>query len=325
MSSTSSSGLDINSKTNDASDSSIIVGDSTVDSSEDSMVFDDKTYDSDEETKAAEDKTYDSNEDTIVAEYKTYESEDSLIVNEKSYYSEGKILLVNNTSSDSIDNSIIETDKVCYAPNERIVPKEEIVSITENQLGNLSSGIEKEVKIEYSKDIESVKLTPVTNLKDVKVTIIKLKDKPEEIVDTPKKNTSIYTYLDIKIISNDAYIEENDIKTLKFKFKVEKTWIYDNKIDKTTIKLLRYHDGEWQNLSTTLNIENETCLYYIAVSPGCSTFAVVGNKVIEKDESYGSELTIPWSIIFAFIFILTFILVIIIIKARYIYLRDDSS
>ncbi len=323
MSSTSFNGLDTDMKTNDSSGD--LVSDSvsteefavesesdsisTIDSNMDSIVVDEKTYYPDENTKIVEDTTY--------------ESGDLETVYDKNYDSSGNLLLVDNEPSDSTDISIIETDKVYFAPNERVVPTEEIISIAENILGDLSSGIEKEVKIEYFQEVESVKLTPVKNLKEVKVTIIKLKDKPEEIVDMPIENTSIYTYLDIKLISDDNYIEEKDIQTLEFKFKVEKAWINSNKIDKSTVKLIRYHDGEWQNLSTILDTENETCIYYIAESPGCSTFAVVGKKVVEKDEAYGSELTIPWSIIFAFIILLTLILVIIIIKARYIYLKDD--
>jgi len=336
MSSTTTTGLDMSGKINDSGVGSIIVGDSTANSSGDSTVVDDKTYDPNEDTKLVEnttyesgdsptvdDKSYDLNEDTIEADDKLYYSEDSPTVNDLTYDSSGNLLLVNNIPSDSTDNSIVEDDKIYYAPNEREVKTEEIISIAENKIGDLSSGLEKEVKIEYFDEVESVKLTTVKNLREVKVTIIKLKDKPEEIVDTPKENTSIYTYLDIKLISEDNYIEEKDIQTLEFKFKVEKKWINSNKIDKSTVKLIRYHDGEWQNLSTTLDTENETCIYYIAESPGCSTFAVVGKKVVEKDESYGSELTIPWSIIFAFIILLTLILVIIIIKARYIYLKDD--
>ena len=337
MSSTTTTGLNMSSKTNGSGDSSIIVGNTTTDSGGDSTIIDDETYDPNEDTKLVEDTTYESedspavndksydlNEDTIVVDDKLYYSGDSSTVNDLTYDSSGNLLLVNNKLSDSLNISLIETDKVYYAPNERIVPREEIISIAENKIGDLSSGIEKEVKIEYFKEVDSVKLTPVRNLKEVKVTIIKLKDKPEEIVDTSIENISIYIYLDIKLISEDNYIEEKDIQTLEFKFKVEKAWINNNKIDKSTVKLIRYHDGEWQNLSTTLDAENETCIYYIAESPGCSTFAVVGKKVVEKDEAYGSELTIPWSIIFAFIILLTLILVIIIIKARYIYLKDES-
>jgi PGF-pre-PGF domain-containing protein len=337
MSSTSLNGLDTDIKTNDSSGDSVSdIGSteesaiesesdskSTVDSSIESESDSSSTIDSTIDSIVIDEKTYDTDENTKIVEDTTYESSDLEKASDNNYDSSGNLILVDNKASDLTDYPIIETDKVYYAPNERVVPAEEIISITENELGDISSGIEKEVKIEYFKEVESVKLTPVKNLKEVKVTIIKLKDKPEEIVDTPIDNTSIYTYLDIKLISDEDYIEEKDIQTLEFKFKVEKEWINSNKIDKSTVKLIRYHDGEWQNLSTTLDNENETCIYYIAESPGCSTFAVVGKKVVEKDEAYGSELTIPWSIIFAFIILLTLILVIIIIKARYIYLKDD--
>ena len=47
---------------------------------------------------------------------------------------------------------------------------------------------------------------------------------------------------------------------------------------------------------------------------------------LERSESYTSEdMSIPWTIIIAFITSLTIILVVILFKARYIYRKDDSK
>ena len=333
--------LDSNSKPTDSCVSSSVINDILTDSSISSLVIDnilndssvissvinDILTDSSNSLAVADEKSSVSGSDSSVGNYKpTDSSSNSLIVDDKPIVSSGNSYVVDYNPTDSSGNSLVKDDNFYYAPNERLVPTEEIVSITKNTLGDLSSGEEKEVKIEYFEDIDSVKLTPATNLEDVKVTIIKLKDKPEEIIDPPKKNISVYKYLDIKLIANDTYVEENNIKSLEFKFKVEKSWINNNKIDKATIRLIRYHDSEWQNLSTILNSENETYIYYTAVSPGFSTFAVVGSEVVERSESYTSEdMSIPWTIIIAFITSLTIILVVILFKARYIYRKDDSK
>ena len=290
--------LDTKSETTD-SVSNLFVDDKPTYSDSDSFVVDDTNTDSDSNSYVWDDITTNSVSDLFVGDDKP---------------------------TDSSSNSLVENNNFYYAPNERIVPTEEIESITENKLGDLNSGEEKVVKVGYFEDIDNVKFTPKTNLKEVKVTVIKLKDKPEDIIDPPKKNISVYKYLDMKLIANDTYVEEDDIKSLEFKFKVEKAWININKIDKATIKLIRYHDSEWQNLSTTLNSENETYIYYTAESPGFSTFAVVGSKVIEKSESNATEdMSIPWLIIFAFIISLIIMLVVILFKARYFYLKDDSN
>ena len=334
---TSSDGFDGYSKTSDSGNSLPAVGDAPSDSESVTEVKDDTSTSSDGDTTIDDTKT-DTNDGSVVDDTSTGTSDntyttsdkttdsgsDSYLVDDKISDSSGSNLILDKDIINSSDNTLLD-DTSTYAPNERNVSEDEIVTKTEYIIENLESEIETEVKLEYSNDIDSVKLIPSTDLEEVKVTVIKLKDKPEEIIDPPKKNATIYKYLDIKLSSNDTFIDEEEISSLEFNFKVEKTWIADNEIDKSTVKLIRYHDGVWQNLSTTLTYENETCISYTAASPGFSTFAVVGSKVIEKGESYGSDdVGIPWSIIIAFIMILTVMLVFILFKARYIYLKDEK-
>jgi PGF-pre-PGF domain-containing protein len=210
--------------------------------------------------------------------------------------------------------------------NEELVRIEEIESMTENKLGDLITDKEKEVPLENSSDIDSIEFTPATNLEDVKVTVIKLKDKPEKIAEPAEKNISVYRYLDIKLTSVDEYVHEDNIKSLKFKIKVEQIWITDNNIDEGTILLMRYHDGEWQSLTTVFLSNDDTYLYYEAESPGCSTFAVVGSKVVENGEVFeANEPEIPWTFIIGFIIAAIVILLIFLFKARYIYLEESTE
>jgi PGF-pre-PGF domain-containing protein len=326
-------GTDGDTKTSDSGNDLPAVGDLPSDSDSGTIDTGDSTTSSDtsstDKTDTSQDTTSDSN---VVDDKPTDTTSDSTINDDTSTVTSDSSQVVNDKTYDSSDSNLIIDDKSLfdddsnYAPNERVVSTDEIVTKTENEIGDLSSGEEIEVTLEYTADINSVKLTPSTDLEEVKVTVIKLKDKPEEIIDPPKENKTIYKYLDIKLSTNDTFIDEEEISSLEFNFKVEKSWIADNEIDKDTVKLIRYHDGVWQNLSTTLTSENETCISYIAVSPGFSTFAVVGSKVVEKSESYGSDdLSIPWSIIIGLIMLLTIMLIFILFKARYIYLKDDSK
>jgi PGF-pre-PGF domain-containing protein len=312
--------------TSTSSDSETTSNDDTSsDTDGESTVVDNTQTDTNGDSTLADDTTTDTVDSTYNTNDKTSNSSDESSDDDKSTdYDDSDLIMGNNTADSSIKTLFDETYN--YAPNERIVTTDEIVSKTENTIGDLTSGIETEVKLGSSADINSVTLTTSTDIEEVKVTVIKLKDKPEEIIDPPKKNVSIYKYLDIKLSSNNTFIDEEEISSLNFNFKVEKTWIANNEIDKYTIILIRYHDGVWQNLSTTLTSENETFISYTAASPGFSTFAVVGSKVIEKSESYGSDdVSIPWSIIIAFIMALTIMLVFILFKARYIYLKEENK
>lgn len=327
---TSSDGFDGYSKTSDSGNSLPAVGDAPSDSDSGTEVKDDTSTSSDSSTSTVDDTKTDTNDGSVIDDTSTVTNDNTYTTTDKTSDSGSDSYVVDDQSTDSSDSNLILDktlldDTSTYAPNERNVSEDEIVTKTEYTIEDLESGIETEVKLESSEDIDSVKLTTSTDLEEVKVTVIKLKDKPEEIIEPPKKNATIYKYLDIKLIANDTFIDEEEVSSLEFNFKVEKTWIADNEIDKNTVKLIRYHDGVWQNLSTTLTSENETCISYTAASPGFSTFAVVGSKVIEKGESYGSDdVGIPWSIIIAFIMILTIMLVFILFKARYIYLKEDK-
>ena len=221
----------------------------------------------------------------------------------------------------------LSDDDSDYAPNERIVPAEEIVAMIEKELGNFSDGEETESELENSDEISMcrVKFVSTTNLKKVKVKVVKLKDKPAEIIEIPKENITVHNYLDIKLTTDEEFVEEEQVKSLKFKFKVELTWISENDIDKITVQLMRYHDGKWQSLTTTLQSEDETYVYYEAETPGCSTFAVIGSEVIEIDESYAAGgIDIPWPVLFGFTVLSIFGLAVVVFKGRIIY-TDDSS
>ena len=82
--------------------------------------------------------------------------------------------------------------------------------------------------------------------------------------------TLIYQYLDIKTDN----ITSGDIKSLMIDFKVEKSWINENKINKSFIKLYRYTAKTWESLPTIKTDEDEANIYYRASSSGFSIFAI---------------------------------------------------
>ncbi len=206
-----------------------------------------------------------------------------------------------------------------------------IVSTSVKVLGDIDEGevtsVVPENVIETS--IYEIKFETSSNLKNVKLSVSKLENKPEEIKNiTVLENRSIevYKYLDIKLTSNETYVGETGIESMFFTFDIEKSWITEYNIDKNTIEMLRYHDGEWQHLNTTLISENETCLIFESETPGLSTFAVVGSEIVEVSASYVEEVPeIPWILNLAIIVTSSAILIFILFRSRYIYFDEKCG
>ncbi len=136
------------------------------------------------------------------------------------------------------------------------------------------------------------------------------------IIDT--QNLFISSYLDIEFTSNGSKVKETDIDSITIYFKIEKSWIENNNIDKESIKLLRYKDYVWYELTTTYNNEDDNYVYYNAVTKGLSTFAIIGlEKIIEK-ESDGINILLNIGIIIAAIIIIIAFL----FKKGYLYIED---
>jgi len=191
----------------------------------------------------------------------------------------------------------------------------------EKEIGNISVGEKVIVKSEKSEQIsiDSLEFVPSTDLKKVKFSVAKLKDKPEEITEEPIVNGTIYVYLDIKLTSNDTYLHEEEFVSMKFKFKVEKTWIDENNIDKETVTLIRYHDG-WQHLTTIMLSEDDNYVYYESETPGLSTYTVVGTQIVEASPALIKEKTvIPITGWIAIISISSMVLIGVVYKLRFVY------
>ena len=169
-------------------------------------------------------------------------------------------------------------------------------------LGNFTSGEETEFELEKSDDagIVVIIFTATIDLTNVKITVVKLLGKPEYIAEDPTKVDIIYAYLEIEISADDKYLIEDDIESLKIRFKVEQTWMKENNIDKETIVLMKYHNNEWQKLPTTVISEDAVYVYFESELDGLSTFAIAvseGKERTEELEKPGQTLLLIGAII----------------------------
>jgi PGF-pre-PGF domain-containing protein len=108
---------------------------------------------------------------------------------------------------------------------------------------------------------------------DVKITVTKLVGKPATIVHNV--SGKVYKYIEI----NAENLADENISEVKIQFSVNKTWIFDNNINRATIALNRYHENNWERLTTQEVDEDNDYVYYEAISPGFTTFAVTGEEV----------------------------------------------
>ncbi len=81
----------------------------------------------------------------------------------------------------------------------------------------------------------------------------------------------VYRYLEI---SKSTTVNEDAIKDAKIKFRVEKSWLDENKLAKEDVALLRYSSGAWKELETVVKDEDGSYINFEAATPGFSYFAI---------------------------------------------------
>jgi len=92
----------------------------------------------------------------------------------------------------------------------------------------------------------------------------------------------VYKSLNIWV-GNSGFAIPKNIENAVVGFKVEKSWIQDKKIDKSSITLKRYSDQKWNQLPTSLLSEDEKYLYFTAQTPGFSPFAITGKTTASRN------------------------------------------
>jgi len=85
----------------------------------------------------------------------------------------------------------------------------------------------------------------------------------------------VYKNLNIWV-GNLGWANPQNIASPTINFFVEKSWVTENNIDESTIRLNRYNNGQWNRLDTEKMGEDEDNLYFDAQTPEFSSFAITG-------------------------------------------------
>lgn len=110
---------------------------------------------------------------------------------------------------------------------------------------------------------------------------------PTETGEKDRQASKTYSTMSITVGKSGTVSESNSDNTL-IEFDVTKEWVEDNNIDPETIRMERYHNGEWHDLTTNKVAEDDNLLHFTAFTPGFSIFAVVGDEIdtgIEEQET----------------------------------------
>jgi len=83
-------------------------------------------------------------------------------------------------------------------------------------------------------------------------------------------------------VGNGGFGDSNYIENAAINFKVDKSWINNKNIDKSSITLNRYSDSKWGQLPTSLSGEDNTYLYFTAKTPGFSPFVITGKTAASE-------------------------------------------
>ncbi len=139
----------------------------------------------------------------------------------------------------------------------------------------IKAGKEAIVPIKKAEDmpLEIIRISVKNSVNDVQITVTKIDEKPPSV--TVNVDGVVYRYLKVDLQN----VSSSDIAKTIIGFKVEKSWINANYVDKQSICLQRYEDGEWSKLPTYKVNEDAANIYYRAETSGLSIYAITGRTV----------------------------------------------
>jgi len=146
--------------------------------------------------------------------------------------------------------------------------------------------VNKDSKICYSFDSEGnivryINFTALTSAGRIAAKVEILKNTSTMVDHAPLG--IVYKNLNIGV-GNQGWATSRNIAYPTINFKVEKSWVSENNIDDSTIKMYRYSNGKWNQLDTSRIGEKADYLYFEAETTGFSPFVVTGKKIGETKE-----------------------------------------
>ena len=157
------------------------------------------------------------------------------------------------------------------------------VEVKELSQAQVSNG--KPVKFDFTKNATCVVYVSFDAKRTAgKTTAIAEQLKGKSTLVSELDSGEVYKYFNLWVGSN-GFATPSNIENPLVCFKVEKAWIQDKKIDKSSIVLSRFSDKKWNQLSTNQSGEDDKYMYLTAKTPEFSPFVITGKTKASMTET----------------------------------------
>nr|WP_321419072.1 PGF-pre-PGF domain-containing protein [uncultured Methanomethylovorans sp.] len=151
---------------------------------------------------------------------------------------------------------------------------ENIANVLAKDSKTVFISMDKDIRYEFTEEknnIGYIEFTPLKNSGKITAVVEVLKRRSS----FTKEDTPGMVYQNMNIwVGKTGFATESNIANPIVGFKVEKSWMANNNIDKETIRLYRYNADTWNELETKNTDEDDKYMYFESQTPGFSPFAI---------------------------------------------------
>ncbi|MCD6495954.1 MAG: PGF-pre-PGF domain-containing protein [Candidatus Aenigmarchaeota archaeon] len=178
---------------------------------------------------------------------------------------------------------------------------------------------------------EQMPLTTIDMAVNTQSRNLEIKVERAEAPEVPNENlTNVYSYLKIE----KSMITDNEIEDVGLEFVVSRSWLDAEGINYSDVRLFRLENG-WRELPTRKITEDYSNVYYEAISPGLSYFAIgiTANLLAPLEVEIPSKKETPLEgsgtqagsgkddiVIIRFSWVLVLVVIFIVLMLRYTYI-----
>lgn len=188
------------------------------------------------------------------------------------------------TSTDNAGNTVSESQSMSTSPCggggiSTVSQPSKVHSWTEVLPGEASimKGFDDEV------GVKQITINVNSPAQNVKVTVTKHNEKPTEVAIA--KTGKVYQYLEI-----NAENVENKLDNANVEFRVEKSWVSQNNLNKDEIAVFRFGNNIWDELSTVFVEEDDDYYYYSVELDNFSYFVISEKSIVEEELETTQEI-----------------------------------
>jgi S-layer protein (TIGR01567 family) len=150
----------------------------------------------------------------------------------------------------------------------------ENINVVEVRSESVMSGALVNYQLEKGDNIlNDISFTAMQNLATLKLRVEILHERSQFANADPEGK--VYKHVNIWF-DRAGFAEGQHFKDAKVSFKVEKKWLEENGIDINSIRLNRYNNGKWNQLTTVMVDADILYYYFVADVPGFSPFSITG-------------------------------------------------